>query len=209
VLTSSANPSLGKKHCDLHSDGVLFGRRNTKRNGEFLFGWNGTAKYSTNSLSAGTHSIVAVFTSTNPDFARSTSPAFTQFVSDFTDGVSPSSLTVARGGTYTLTLTPVGEFSGIGAFLWRSARRHHLCDLANASDTKRLRLRTNDCHDHCCSKCFQKNAHAGDYRTDAFAFVFVVYSLNSEVEESALGRDDRFVVTGFSSGVLHSVARCP
>lgn len=75
---------------------------------------NGTAKYSTNSLSAGSHSVVAVFTSTNPDFSGSTSSAFTQFVSDFTVAVSPSSLTVVRGtsGTYTLTVTPIGEFSG-------------------------------------------------------------------------------------------------
>jgi len=75
---------------------------------------NGTAKYSTNSLSAGSHSVVAVFNSTNPDFAGSTSSALTQFVSDFTVAVSPSSLTVARGtsGTYTLTVTSIGEFSG-------------------------------------------------------------------------------------------------
>jgi hypothetical protein len=58
--------------------------------------------------------VAAVFNSTNPDFVGSTSSAFTQFVSDFTVAVSPSSLTVARGtsGTYTLTVTPVGEFSG-------------------------------------------------------------------------------------------------
>ena len=57
---------------------------------------------------------MAVFTSSNPDFAGTTSAAFAQFVSDFTVGVSPSSLTVAQGtsGTYTLTVTPVGEFSG-------------------------------------------------------------------------------------------------
>ena len=76
---------------------------------------NGTAKYSTNSLTAGSHSVVAVFTSSNPDFAGNTSPTFTQFVSDFTVDVTPTSLTVARGtsGTYTLTVTPVGDFSGI------------------------------------------------------------------------------------------------
>src|SRR5260370_28748468 len=75
---------------------------------------NGTAKYSTNSLSAGSHSVVAAFNSTNPDFAGSTSSTLTQYVSDFTVAVSPSSLTLARGasGTYTLTVTPVGEFSG-------------------------------------------------------------------------------------------------
>lgn len=75
---------------------------------------NGTAKYSNNSLSAGSHSVVAVFSSTNPDFAGSTSSTFTQFVSDFTVDVSPSSLTVVRGtsGTYTLTVAPAGEFSG-------------------------------------------------------------------------------------------------
>jgi hypothetical protein len=75
---------------------------------------NGTANYSTNSLSAGSHSVVAVFNSTNAGFTGSTSSALTQYVSDFTVGVSPSSLTVARNteGTYTLTVTSVGEFSG-------------------------------------------------------------------------------------------------
>jgi len=75
---------------------------------------NGTASYSTSSLSAGSHSVVAVFASTNANFAGSTSSTFTQYVSDFTISVSPSSLTVARNssGTYTLTVASVGEFSG-------------------------------------------------------------------------------------------------
>jgi hypothetical protein len=79
-----------------------------------LLNSNGTAKYLTNSFTAGSHSLVAVFNSTNPDFAGSTSSTLTQYVSDFTVAVSPSSLTLARGtsGTYSLTVTPVGEFSG-------------------------------------------------------------------------------------------------
>jgi len=79
---------------------------------------NGTATYATNSLSAGSHTVVAVFTSSNPGFVGSTSPAFTQYISDFTVSVSPSALTVSRStsGTYVLTVTPVGQFSGTVLF---------------------------------------------------------------------------------------------
>lgn len=74
----------------------------------------GSASYSTNTLAAGSHTVVAVFASTNANFAGSTSGTLTQSVSDFTVSVSPSSLTVARqsSGTYTLTVTSVGGFSG-------------------------------------------------------------------------------------------------
>jgi hypothetical protein len=125
VLTSSANPSLVKTTLTFTATvsssiaGTQTGQMNFYLDGSTTAAAtvnlsSGTAKYSTNSLSAGTHSIVAVFTSTNPNFAGSTSPAFTQFVSDFTVDVSPTSLTVAHAtsGTYTLTVTPVGEFSG-------------------------------------------------------------------------------------------------
>lgn len=125
VLTSSANPILVKSTVTFtatvssSSPGTQTGTVGFYLDGSSTAAAsvnlsNGTAQYSTNSLSAGSHSVVAVFNSTNPDFASSTSSAWTQFVSDFTVAVSPSSLTVARGtsGTYTLTITPIGEFSG-------------------------------------------------------------------------------------------------
>jgi hypothetical protein len=125
VITSNANPAVVKSTVTFtatassSSSGTQSGTVNFYLDGSSTAAAsvnvsNGTANYSTNSLSAGSHSVVAVFTSSNPDFAGSTSPAFTQFVSDFTVAVSPSSLTVARStsGTYILTVTPVGEFSG-------------------------------------------------------------------------------------------------
>ncbi|HEY6946509.1 MAG TPA: Ig-like domain repeat protein [Candidatus Acidoferrum sp.] len=125
VVTSSANPAVVKSNVTFtatvssSSAGTQSGQVSFYLDGSSTAAAtvnlsNGAAKYSTNSLSAGSHSVVAVFTSSNPDFSGSTSTAFTQFISDFTLAVSPSSLTVARSssGTYTLTVTPVGEFSG-------------------------------------------------------------------------------------------------
>lgn len=125
VVTSNANPAVVKSNVTFtatvssSSAGTQSGTVNFYLDGSSTAAAtvnlsNGTAKYSTNSLSAGSHSVVAVFTSSNPSFSGSTSSAFSQFVSDFTVAVSPASLTVARStsGTYTLTVTPVGEFSG-------------------------------------------------------------------------------------------------
>lgn len=125
VVTSSANPSLVNSNVTFtatvtssiagtQSGQVSFYLDGSSTAAATVNLSNGAAKYSTNSLSAGNHSVVAGFASTNANFSGSTSAAFTQFVSDFTIAVSPSSLTVARStsGTYTLTVTPVGDFSG-------------------------------------------------------------------------------------------------
>jgi hypothetical protein len=74
----------------------------------------GTAGYSTNVLTAGSHTVVAVFASSNANFAGSTSSILTQSVSDFAVSVSPSSLTVGRqsSGSYAMTVTSLGVFSG-------------------------------------------------------------------------------------------------
>jgi Bacterial Ig-like domain (group 3)/FG-GAP-like repeat len=126
VVTSNANPAVVKTTVTFTatvsspSAGTQSGTVNFYLDGSSAAAAsvnlsNGTAKYSTNSLTAGSHSVVAVFTSSNPDFTGNTSPTFTQCVSDFKVDVTPTSLTVARGtsGTYTLTVTPVGDFSGI------------------------------------------------------------------------------------------------
>jgi hypothetical protein len=74
----------------------------------------GSAQYSTNSLAAGTHSLIATFVSTNSNFGGSSSSALTQNVKDFSTSVSPASQTIARGtpGTYTLTVMPIGGLTG-------------------------------------------------------------------------------------------------
>ena len=74
-----------------------------------------TATYTTSALSAATHTITAAFAGAAA-YASSTSTAVTQIVSApaFTSAFSPSSLTVSSGatGSSTLTLTPVGGFTG-------------------------------------------------------------------------------------------------
>ena len=76
---------------------------------------SGSASYSTAALSAGSHSITAVF-SGDTFFQTSTSAAFTQVVvaPGFTLSAAPTSLTIAKGasGSTVITLTPVGGFTG-------------------------------------------------------------------------------------------------
>lgn len=74
----------------------------------------GNAQYSTSSLSGGTHSLTAVFVSSNPNFNGGASVPLTQTITDFSFSASPTSHTIARGssGTYTLTLAPIGGLTG-------------------------------------------------------------------------------------------------
>src|SRR6266853_3795476 len=110
ALTSSANPILVRSTVTFtatvssSSLGAQTGKVNFYLDGSSTAAAsvnlsNGAAKYSTNSLSAGSHSVVAVFNSTNPNFAGSTSSTLTQYVSDFTVAVPPqSSLTLCTRG---------------------------------------------------------------------------------------------------------------
>lgn len=98
---------------------------------------SGAARYSTNALTAGSHTVVAVFTSTNANFAGSTSGTLTQSVSDFGVSVSPSSLTAGRqsSGTYTLTVTSVGGFSGNVSLSCSGAPTNTTCAISPAQVT--------------------------------------------------------------------------
>ncbi len=71
---------------------------------------NGTAAYTTSTLTVGTHSITAVYTGSS-DFAAVTSTAVSEVIEDFTLGAASGgsmSATGSPGGqaTYTLALTP-------------------------------------------------------------------------------------------------------
>lgn len=69
---------------------------------------NGSATCTTSALTAGTHSITAVY-SGDTNFATSTSAALTESVQDFTLQTAGSSLSVAPGASATVTLTVTGE----------------------------------------------------------------------------------------------------
>lgn len=76
---------------------------------------SGSAHFSTNSLSAGNHSLTAAFVSSNSNFGGGTSAPLTQSITDFSISASPASNTISRGtsDTYTLTVTPLGGLTGI------------------------------------------------------------------------------------------------
>jgi hypothetical protein len=75
----------------------------------------GVGTYTTNSLTAGSHTIAAVY-SGDANFAGSTSAQYQQTVTapDFSITANPSSLTLLAGqtGTVTFTFVPVGGFKG-------------------------------------------------------------------------------------------------
>ncbi len=108
TLTSSANPSaVGKS--------VTFTAHVSSSVGGTLSGISsGSAQFSTNSLTAGFHTLTAVFVSSNSNFGGSTSAPLTQAITDFTISASPASKTITRGtsGAYTITITPRGGLTG-------------------------------------------------------------------------------------------------
>jgi len=125
TLVSSANPSAAGKSVTFTASvsssvgGTLSGtvnfyldRGTTAVSSSSLS--NGSAQYSTNSLTAGTHSLTAVFVPSNSNFGGSTSAPLTQSTTDFSISASPASNTISRGtsGTYTLTVTPLGGLTG-------------------------------------------------------------------------------------------------
>ena len=143
VLSASANPVLAgasvtfKASVSSSVAGAQSGSVNFYFDGSGTAAANvvisgGTASYSTNAMPAGNHTVVAVFASTNANFAGSTSGTLTQSVSDFTVAVSPSSLTVGRqsSGTYTLTVTSVGGFSGTVSLSCSGAPTNTTCAIS-------------------------------------------------------------------------------
>jgi len=125
TLTSSANPSaVGKSvtftaHVSSSVGGTLSGTVNVYLDGgttplASATLSSGSAQFSTNSLTAGFHTLTAVFVSSNSNFGGSTSSPLTQAITDFTISASPASKTITRGtsGAYTITITPRGGLNG-------------------------------------------------------------------------------------------------
>lgn len=87
--------------------------------GSATLGANLSTSFSTSSLTQGSHSITAAY-SGSASFAASTSPALMESITasatagDFTVTVNPASLTLTSGasGSVTVTVAPVGDFSG-------------------------------------------------------------------------------------------------
>jgi hypothetical protein len=92
----------------------------------------GAAQFSTSSLSAGNHTVVATFASSNSNFQGSSSATLTQEISDFSISGSPASLTVSRShsGTYTLTLSPVSGFTGAVSLSCGGVPSHTTCGIS-------------------------------------------------------------------------------
>ncbi len=92
----------------------------------------GTAQFSTSSLSAGNHTVVATFASSNSNFQGSSSATLTQEISDFSISASPSSQTVSRShsGAYTLTLSPLGGFTGAISLSCSGVPSHTTCSIS-------------------------------------------------------------------------------
>jgi hypothetical protein len=125
TLTSTANPSAAGKSVTFTASvsspvsGTLTGTVNFYLDGgttplSSVALSSGTAHFSTSTLTAGFHSLTAVFVSSNSNFAGSTSAPLTQAITDFSISASPASNTISRGssGTYTVTVTPEGGLTG-------------------------------------------------------------------------------------------------
>ncbi|MHB1023837.1 MAG: virginiamycin B lyase family protein [Acidobacteriaceae bacterium] len=101
----------------------------------------GVATYSTSALSVGTHSITANYTGDN-NFAVSASAPFTQTIvapvaPDYSLGINPTTLTIKQGltGTATLTITPVGGFTGTFSFSCSGLPAYSTCTFKPTTST--------------------------------------------------------------------------
>src|SRR6266481_2458560 len=88
----------------------------------------GTATFTTSGLTAGTHSITAVYGG-DANFANSTSPGLTQTVADFSLSASPTAAAATAGSTstYAITITPQGGFSQTISFQCSGAPMLAVC----------------------------------------------------------------------------------
>lgn len=106
--------------------------------GDATLNAQGVATYTTNSLTAGTHSLTAIY-SGGGEFAGSTSAVLAQMVTApaFTLSANPASATVAAGqrASTTITFAPVGGFTGTIAFTCSGLPREAACDFSPASLT--------------------------------------------------------------------------
>lgn len=90
----------------------------------------GVATRSVSTLTAGTHSITAIY-SGDTNFLTSTSTALSQVIvaPDYSITANPSTLTLHRGqyGTSTLTITPTGGYTGAIGFACTGLPAHSIC----------------------------------------------------------------------------------
>jgi hypothetical protein len=97
---------------------------------------NGVATYSTSALALGNHSITAAYDG-DANYPAATAAAITQAViaPDFTISASPTSFTIASGntGTTTITVTPLGTFSGTVTLTCGALPQHATCSFSPAT----------------------------------------------------------------------------
>jgi X-X-X-Leu-X-X-Gly heptad repeat protein len=97
----------------------------------------GTATLTTNALTAGSHSIIAVYTNTDGNFKGSTSTSLTQVVQDFSITATPSTQTISSGhqAIYTITSTPISGLTGTIALSCSGAPANSTCSVSPSTDT--------------------------------------------------------------------------
>ncbi|HMK23623.1 MAG TPA: Ig-like domain repeat protein [Terriglobales bacterium] len=96
----------------------------------------GTATLTTSALTAGSHSITAVYTNADGNFKGSTSTGFTQVVQDFSIAATPSAQTISSGhqAIYTITLTPISGLIGTIALSCSGAPANSTCSVSPSTD---------------------------------------------------------------------------
>ncbi len=96
----------------------------------------GGATLSTSALTAGSHSITAVYTNVDGNFKGSTSASFTQVVQDFTITATPSAQTISSGhqAIYTITLTPNSGLTATIALTCDGVPANSTCTVSPSTD---------------------------------------------------------------------------
>jgi hypothetical protein len=97
---------------------------------------SGTATMSTNALTAGSHSITAVYTNLDGTFKGSTSNSLTQLVQDFSITATPNAQTISSGhqAIYTITLTPIAGLTGKVALSCGGVPANSTCSVSPSTD---------------------------------------------------------------------------
>ena len=96
----------------------------------------GTATLTTSALTAGSHSITAIYTNVDGNFKGSTSASLTQVVQDFSITATPSAQTISSGhqAIYTITLTPISGLTGTIALSCSGAPANSTCSVSPSTD---------------------------------------------------------------------------
>ncbi len=96
----------------------------------------GTATLTTSALTAGSHSITAIYTNVDGNFKGSTSASLTQVVQDFSITATPSAQTISSGhqAIYTITLTPISGLTGTIGLSCSGAPANSTCSVSPSTD---------------------------------------------------------------------------